>query len=72
MVFEAETSEPVLLEINVYPAVAGGTMGAVPRGIFARTVNDTLHLLAPILDNPQHPAAPPLGGFVDLAISPFD
>ena len=47
----------------------GGTMGAVPRDIYGRIVDDTLRLLAPILDNPHDPADPPLGGFVDLEIA---
>jgi hypothetical protein len=63
------TNAPVLLEINVYPAIAGGTMGLVPRDVYARLVDDTLHILSPILDCPESAAgATPLrlGGFADL------
>eukprot|EP01051_Picozoa_sp_SAG22_P003887 SAG22_NODE_197_length_15520_cov_116.311264_9_plen_483_part_00 len=82
-VLEAGTGDAVLLEVNVYPALAGGTMGAVPRAVYSRLVDDTLQLLAPILDadgaeealrqDPSSPwsagAPPPTeGGFVDLHI----
>ena len=50
VVLESGTADPVLLEINVYPAIAGGTVGLVPRGVYARLVDDTLRLLSPILD----------------------
>jgi len=72
LVLEGGTGEPVLLEVNVYPAIAGGTMGGVPRGVYARLVDDTLRLLAPVLD--AHPLPPPLsppprlGGFADLGL----
>ena len=72
LVLEGGTAEPVLLEVNVYPAIAGGTMGGVPRGVYARLVDDTLRLLAPVIDT--HPLPPPssppprLGGFADLKL----
>lgn len=64
--------EPALLEVNVFPAIAAGTMAAVPRDIYARLVDDTLRLLAPILDAPAEPAPPPLGGFADVHLVAAD
>jgi hypothetical protein len=50
VVFDGQSADAVLLEVNVFPAIAGGTMGAVPRDVYARLVDDTLRLLGPILD----------------------
>ena len=70
LVLERDTADAVLLEVNVFPALAAGTVGAVPRAVFSRLVDDTLRLLAPILDAEGECAATPpaLGGFVDLRL----
>jgi hypothetical protein len=35
----------LLLEVNSYPAIASGTMAAVPRQVYTRLVDDLLHLV---------------------------
>ena len=70
LVLERDTGDAVLLEVNVFPALAAGTVGAVPRAVFSRLVDDTLRLLAPILeaDGDLCRTPPALGGFVDLQL----
>ena len=38
LVLEGGSADAVLLEVNAFPAIAGGTMAAVPRGVYARLV----------------------------------
>ena len=50
-----------LLEANSYPAIASGTMAAVPRSVYTRLVGDVLSLaVLPALGGADPPAA---GGF---------
>ena len=49
-VFEAGTAEPVLLEVNVYPAIAGGTMVRRAAGL--------LLLIRYLIDEFSHNAVP--------------
>ena len=59
-----------LLEINSFPAIAGGTMGQPSlRPLYARLVDDTLRLLAPILDAAEAEAAAVAGATVAEAKS---
>uniref|UniRef100_A0A7S4HFZ1 Tubulin--tyrosine ligase-like protein 9 n=1 Tax=Prymnesium polylepis TaxID=72548 RepID=A0A7S4HFZ1_9EUKA len=52
--------EPVLLEVNSHPAIADGTMAAVPRDVYTTLVRDVLGaLVLPALDG--RPPEP--GGF---------
>jgi hypothetical protein len=77
VVFEGPSADAVLLEVNVFPAIAGGTMSAVPREVYARLVDDTLRLLAPVLDSGCAGGAgagecslgADLGGYADLGLT---
>jgi hypothetical protein len=77
VVFEGPSADAVLLEVNVFPAIAGGTMSAVPREVYARLVDDTLRLLAPVLDSGCAGGAgagecslgADLGGYTDLGLA---
>ena len=54
---------PFLLEVNSYPAIADGTMSAVPKSVYTRLVRDVVTLLVlPALDGME----PLDGGFALL------
>ena len=57
----------LLLEANSYPAIASGTMAAVPRGVYTRLIGDLLSLVVlPALGggSSERPGEGAAGGFV--------
>ena len=56
---------PKLLEINSHPAIADGTMAAVPSSVYTRLVTDVLSLVVlPALDGCERKT----GGFEQLQV----
>ena len=58
----------VLLECNSFPAMASGTMAAVPTCVYTRLVEDLLTAMV-LPKVTAGIARPRLGGFVDLDLS---